>query len=173
MGSKPFPFEIGPRRRRRLNELLGVGLLKISNFISDIVHNPIEGSPHEAFSGGLVKVVNEFPEQNEYQDNMKAAMDAAMTNSPMTRKTNTNSEPGKPASKQFLLRMTQEEHESWRVFSDSLGVSMAEMVREAVRVHIANNKATTPEQCDRTDCRLVSYPWGVTVCQRCDKKWRS
>lgn len=104
-------------------------------------------------------------------DNMGAAMDAVMRKESLTRRANTRSEPGKPATKQFLMRMTPDEHESWRVFAESLGVSMAEMVRDAVREHIARSQVD-PSVCRRTDCKIVSYPWGVTVCQTCDKKWK-
>jgi len=173
MGSKPFPFEMGPRRKRKFNEILGVGLLKLSYYAFGRVHNPLDASPQEAAFGEVLKIVNgnEKTEEPEHEDNLKAAMDAVMNSEPMTRRANTKSEPGKPATKQFLLRMTQDEHDRWRSFSDSLGVSMAEMVREAVRLYISEKKPD-PGQCDRTDCKIVAYPWGTTVCQQCKKQWR-
>lgn len=172
MGSKPFPFRMGPKGRRRFNEILGVGFLRISEYVFGSVHNPLHGNPQEAASGKVVmaaKGQDVGEEQN--QDNLKAAMDAVMQSEPMTRKANTKSKPGKPATKQFLLRMTDEEHEKWRVFSDSLGVSMAEMVREAVRVHMSRSESDL-SSCERTDCKIVTYSWGTTVCQTCKKTWR-
>jgi len=108
---------------------------------------------------------------SETPDNLGAAMDAVMRSESLTRKTNTNSKPGNPATKQFLMRMTPDEHESWRAFSELLGVSMAEMVRDAVRDYIAKNQKD-PQVCQRTDCSLVAYPWGVTTCQTCSRTWR-
>jgi hypothetical protein len=114
--------------------------------------------------------VNDGAEGSPPAENLKAAVDAVMDSEPLTRRTNAGGKPGKPAAKQFLLRMTQEEHEEWRSFSDSLGVSMAEMTREAVRFYISE-KRIDPDACRRTDCEIVTYPWGTTICKKCDKRF--
>lgn len=106
----------------------------------------------------------------ENEDNIAAAIDAVMRSESLTRKTNTNSEPGKPANKQFLLRMTNEEHEEWRLLAEAKGVSMAEVVRDSVRKEI-NEHHRTLNKCQRSDCNIVSYPWGTTVCTSCNKRF--
>ena len=103
-------------------------------------------------------------------DNMAAAMDAVMKSEPLTRKSNTNSEPGKPATKQFLLRLTPEEHDTWKAYSSAAKLPVAEMVREAVRDFIARNPKD--DFCDHPIQLRRYYPW-AEVCVKCKKKFRT
>lgn len=122
------------------------------------------GCPDEVAEGRAVEMAKEIAD-----DNIVAAMDAVMKSEPLTRKSNTNSEPGKPATKQFLLRLTPEEHEQWRLAAETRGVAVAEMVREAVREHLARNPVNDGE-CDHPAEHRVRYPW-AEICRKCKKRF--
>ena len=48
------------------------------------------------------------------QDNIEAAMDHVAETIEPTRSPNTNSQDGKTANKQVIVRATEEDHERWK-----------------------------------------------------------
>lgn len=157
------------KKKKRFTKLVGTGDLLVSQFkffaVGNKDRNVTLGKPEEVAEGTAVTMANEVPEE----DNIAAAMDSVMRSEPLTRRTNTNSEPGKPATKQFLLRLTPEEHETWKTSAESRGVSVAELVREAVREHLLNH----PQEggpCVHPIGFRVRYPW-AEICKKCRKRF--
>lgn len=170
-GSKPFPFKLGRTDKKNKpvkNKKIGVGDLRVSESsfksFGDKHENVRLGNPDEAAEGKAVEITG-----GPDADNIVAAMDAVMKSEPLTRKSNTNSEPGKPATKQFLLRLTPDEHEQWKLAADGRGVAVAEMVREAVREYLARNPINDGE-CTHPPERRVRYPW-AEICKKCKKRF--
>jgi predicted HicB family RNase H-like nuclease len=167
-GSKPFPFQLGKKKRKKVNnEKLGVGRLAISDMFRNFgVYDSVDSTrtkPEHAADGVVVDMAN----GGEELDNIQAAVDAVMESEPLTRRANTNSKPGKPATKQILIRATEDEHEEWRIAADKLGVSMSELVREAVRTHIKEYYESL--ECKHPMETMKVYPW-AEICGKCGKR---
>jgi len=162
---------MGRAKRKRLkNERLGVGRLSVSEMFKSFgIYDSVDSTrtkPEHAAEGNVVNIVNESGDQ---PDNIQAAVDAVMKSEPLTRKANTNSKPGKPATKQVLLRTTEDEHEEWKNASEAMGVSVSEMIREAMRNHIkAYNES---KECQHPMDRRKVYPW-AEICSACGKRLR-
>lgn len=161
----------GRKKKRPDNEKLGIGELSVSKpFVKFGIYDSVNSTrtrPEHAAEGAVVDMVND--ENRPVGDNLEAAVDAVMKSEPLTRKANTNSKPGKPATKQVLVRTTDEEHEEWKKASDSMGVSMSEMIREAMRNHIkAYNES---KECQHPLERRKIYPW-AEICSACGKRLR-
>lgn len=156
------------KKKPAKNKRIGVGDLVVSESsfksFGDKHGNFRLGHPDDAADGKVVEITSE-PDG----DNIVAAMDAVMKSEPLTRKSNTNSEPGKPATKQFLLRLTPEEHEQWRSAAEARGVAVAEMVRGAVREYLARNPVNNGE-CDHPAEMRIRYPW-AEICRKCKKRF--
>lgn len=165
----------GRKRKRPENEKLGIGRLSVAFRFSQFgTHDSVDSirtRPEHAAEGVVVEIANDESRSVDEpsDDNMEAAVDAVMKSEPLTRKANTNSKPGKPATKQVLVRTTEEEHEEWRKASDSMGVSMSEMVREAMRNYIkAYNES---KECRHPMEKRKVYPW-AEICSSCGKRLR-
>lgn len=105
----------------------------------------------------------------ELPDNLSVAMDAVMKNESLTIKSNTKSQPGNPAAKQFLLRLTPEEHNIWKVSAELRGVALAEMVRDSVREYLINHPVSEGGCLHPEEQRRV-YPW-AEICGVCKKRF--
>lgn len=100
-----------------------------------------------------------------YDDNIEAAMEDVIDSMKLTRKPKTGAKDGDTASKQVLLRATEEDHIRWKQAAEKKGISMAEFIRDAVNI------ATK----DLLDCPHPTnmkrhYPW-ATTCLQCGEKW--
>ena len=98
---------------------------------------------------------------SEDQDNLEAAMADVAETLELTRKTNTGSKAGDPASKQVLLRASEYDHLRWKEAAEIRGVSMAEFIRDCVNITVK----------DVLDCPHPSnmkrfFPW-ATKCLQC------
>ena len=169
----PLPFmateKKKKKKKKRFTKSVGTNDLAVSQLVFSAVgnkqNNVVLGRPEQVAEGMAVEMANEIPDE----DNIVAAMDSVMKSEPLTRKANTNSEPGKPATKQFLLRLTPDEHENWKASAESRGVSVAELVREAVREYLANHpKEGGP--CTHPAEYRVRYPW-AEICKKCKKRF--
>ena len=171
-GSKPFPFQLGKRRRKRVkNEKLGVGGLSVSELFKNFgLYDGIGAprtKPEQVAEGVVVDMVNEMDDEN--RDNIQAAVDAVMDGEPLTRRTNTNSKPNSPATKQVLIRITQKDHDEWKAAAEKMGVSMSELAREAIRNYIKAHYESL--ECQHPMENRKVYPW-AEICSKCGKRLR-
>jgi uncharacterized protein (DUF1778 family) len=65
-------------------------------------------------------------------DNLVSAVDHVADSMKLTRVSNIGSKPGSPASKQVLIRATEEDHLRWKEAAEKAGITMSEFIREAV-----------------------------------------
>lgn len=171
-GSKPFPFQLGRKRKKRKNdEKLGVGRLAISEMFKHFgIYDSVDSvrtKPEHAADGAIVDIAREMGDED--LDNIQAAVDAVMDSEPLTRKANTNSKPGKPATKQVLVRITQEDHDEWKAAAELMGVSMSELAREAIRKFIKAHYESL--ECQHPMENRKVYPW-AEICAKCGKRLR-
>jgi hypothetical protein len=97
-------------------------------------------------------------------DNVESAMKKVAETIKPTRKANTNPEDGGTATKQVLIRLSEEDHLRWKEASDKEQLTMSDFIRKAV------NAASS----DVLDCKhpresVQWYPWGIK-CRRCGSK---
>lgn len=109
------------------------------------------------------------PEENgsheqEILDNLDAAMAKVAENIKPTRKSNTGGEAGQPAQKQVLVRVTDSDHEAWKVSAEKSGMSMAEFIRMAV-----NDACLKTGDCQHPVENRKTYPW-ASFCLLCNKR---
>ena len=101
----------------------------------------------------------------EELDNLEPAMEKVASTMRMSRKTNTGSEPGEPASKQVLLRASESDHTRWKEAAEKKGVSLAEFIRDVV-----NREVGQILDCPHPSNMKRFYPW-ATTCLQCGQKW--
>lgn len=75
--------------------------------------------------------------------------------------------PGEPASRQVLLRATPHDHDRWKQAAETLGISMAEYIRNC-----CNDKARDLLDCDHPLQFRRWYPWSEQ-CLRCGLRLRA
>jgi len=100
------------------------------------------------------------------QDNIEAAMAKVAETIKPTRKTNTGAEDGSTATKQVLIRTTDEDHARWKEASEKEGISLSEFIRNA-----ANGQASEVLDCKHPPENLKWYPWGKR-CTKCGLRWK-
>lgn len=99
------------------------------------------------------------------EDNLEAAMNDVADSIRPTRKPKTGSVEGDSAAKQVLLRATETDHMRWKAAAEKRGISMAELIRDAV------NAACIPIlDCPHPSEMKRFYPW-ATTCLQCGEKW--
>ncbi len=65
-------------------------------------------------------------------DNLNSAVDHVAETMNLSRVSNIGSKPGAPASKQVLIRATEEDHARWKEAAEKSGITLSEFIREAV-----------------------------------------
>jgi hypothetical protein len=100
----------------------------------------------------------------EDMDNLEMAMGEVADSIKPTRKPKTGAKDGEVAGKQVLIRATDEDHARWKDAAERRGVSMAELIRDAVNLTVK----------DVLDCPHPSnmkrfYPW-ATTCLQCGQQ---
>lgn len=103
-------------------------------------------------------------EQIFQSDNVKAAMLKVAETLKPTRKPNTGTEDGNTATKQVLIRTTDEDHARWKAASDKDGVTLSDFLRTA-----ANKAADDALDCKHPQEYLKWFPWGMR-CRKCGEK---
>jgi hypothetical protein len=101
---------------------------------------------------------------NEDIDNVEAAMSKVAETIKPTRRPNTGAEEGSTATKQVLIRTTDEDHARWKSASDKEGITLSEFLRNA-----ANKLANDVLECKHPAESLKWFPWG-TRCLLCGEK---
>ena len=98
------------------------------------------------------------------QDNIEVAMAKVAENMKPTRRANTGAEEGSTATKQVLIRTTDEDHARWKEAADKDGITLSEFLRKA-----ANASASDILDCKHPKEYLQWYPWAVK-CRKCGQK---
>lgn len=98
------------------------------------------------------------------QDNVEAAMAKVAETIKPTRRANTGAEEGSTATKQVLIRTTDEDHARWKEASDKEGITLSEFLRKS-----ANASASDILDCKHPKEYLQWYPWAVK-CRKCGQK---
>ena len=99
-------------------------------------------------------------------DNVEAAMKKVAETLKPTKKPNTGAEEGSTATKQVLIRTTDEDHARWKQAADKDGITLSEFLRKA-----ANSAASDVLDCKHPAEYLKWYPWG-TRCTNCGARWK-
>lgn len=99
-------------------------------------------------------------------DNVEAAMKKVAETMKPTRKANTGAEDGGTATKQVLIRTTDEDHARWKEAADKEGVTLSDFLRRA-----ANASATDVLDCKHPAEFMKWYPWG-NRCTKCGERWK-
>ena len=86
---------------------------------------------------------------------------SAGTGHPAAPKSNTETEPGAPADKQVIVRVTEEMREYWKAAAEATGISLSEMIRDIVQTH-----AVDILECPHPPEQQKVYPWS-RVCLKC------
>lgn len=94
-------------------------------------------------------------------DNVESAMAKVAETITPTRKPNTGAEEGSTATKQVLIRTTEEDHAYWKRASDKENITLSEFLRNA-----ANKMAIGILECSHPSETLKWFPWG-TRCTKC------
>lgn len=100
------------------------------------------------------------------QDNIEAAMDHVAETIEPTRSPNTNSQDGKTANKQVIVRATEEDHERWKAAANFENISLSEFMRNA-----CNKAAGNILECSHPMEMRKAYPWSER-CLSCGKRLR-
>lgn len=104
-------------------------------------------------------------EEHDVEDNIEAAMDKVAETLEPTRQPRPENEDA--FSKQVLIRASQRDHERWKMAAATLGVSMAEFVRDC-----ANSRATDLLDCSHPLNQRRYYPW-AEFCLKCGMRLRT
>jgi hypothetical protein len=100
-------------------------------------------------------------EEEMISDNLEMAMDAVAESIKPTRKPKTGAKDGDVAGKQVLIRATDEDHARWKDAAERRGISMAELIRDAV-----NDVVKEVLDCPHPSNMKRFYPW-ATTCLQC------
>lgn len=66
------------------------------------------------------------------EDNLIPAVDKYAESMKLTRGSNTGSKAGSPATKQVLIRATDEDHLRWKEAAEKSGVTLSEYIRDVL-----------------------------------------
>ena len=66
------------------------------------------------------------------EDNLVPAVNKLAETLKMTRSSNIGSKPGSPASKQVLIRATEEDHARWKEAAEKSGITLSEYIRDVL-----------------------------------------
>lgn len=94
-------------------------------------------------------------------DNVESAMKKVAETIKPTRKANTNPEEGSTASKQVLIRVSEEDHARWKKAADREQLTLSDFLRRA-----ANDSASDVLDCKHPRESIQWYPWS-TKCRKC------
>jgi len=94
-------------------------------------------------------------------DNVESAMRKVAETVKPTRKANTGTEEGSTATKQVLIRVTEEDHARWKEASEKEQMTMSDFLRKA-----ANTLASEILDCTHPAEFIKWFPWG-SRCRRC------
>lgn len=95
------------------------------------------------------------------QDNIEVAMAKVAETIKPTRKANTGTEEGATATKQVLIRTTDEDHARWKQAADQEGTTLSDFLRKS-----ANLLASDILDCKHPEGFIKWYPW-ATKCLKC------
>lgn len=98
-------------------------------------------------------------------DNLEAAMHDEASRLTHTVPKQVGS-PGNPATKQTIVRATEEDHARWKRAAEHLGISMAEFIRGC-----CNERAADLLDCAHPLNQRRYYPW-AEFCLRCGQRLR-
>lgn len=101
------------------------------------------------------------------KDNVEAAMAKVAESITPTKKANTGVDAGATATKQVLIRVSEEDHERWKTAADRDGSTLSDFLRKA-----ANNAASEVLDCKHPIQFRKAYPW-VEKCVQCGFIFRS
>lgn len=99
-------------------------------------------------------------------DNVEAAMKKVGETLTPTRRSNTGADDGSTATKQVLIRTTDEDHARWKEASEKEGITLSEFMRSA-----ANTLASEILDCKHPKEMVRWYPWG-SRCTKCGTRWK-
>lgn len=99
------------------------------------------------------------------ENNLHAAMERAISNGDMSVRPIAKDDEG-PASKQVLIRTTDEDRDRWKQASALEGVTLSSWIRATL-----NNAARSLLECDHPMNMTRFYPW-ATICTKCGKRLR-
>jgi len=100
------------------------------------------------------------------EDNIVAAIDKVAETLEPTIPANTGAEDGGTASKQVLIRATEQDHERWKLAAEAKGISMSEFIR-----NLCNAAATDILDCSHPPEMRKAYPWSEK-CMACGHRFR-
>ena len=98
-------------------------------------------------------------------DNIVAAMDKVAETLEPTISSNTGAEDGATATKQVLIRATEEDRERWKQAAEAKGVSLSEFIRT-----LANAAAAEILDCSHPPEMRKKYPWSER-CMACGHRF--
>lgn len=98
-------------------------------------------------------------------DNVESAMKKIGETLKPVRRSNTGAEEGSTATKQVLIRTTDEDHARWKEAADREGITLSEFMRSA-----ANSMASEILDCKHPKDMVRWYPWG-SRCTKCGARW--
>jgi activator of 2-hydroxyglutaryl-CoA dehydratase len=99
-------------------------------------------------------------------DNIEAAMAKVAETIKPTRRANTGADEGSTASKQVLIRTTDEDHARWKMAADVEGITLSEFLRKS-----ANSAASDILDCKHPAEFVKWYPWQMR-CTKCGARWK-
>ena len=79
----------------------------------------------------------------------------------------TGAEPGSPADKQVLVRVTEETREEWKSAAEALSISLSELVRSSVQKRVDETL-----YCQHPMQFRKVYPWSES-CLKCGVRLRA
>lgn len=99
-------------------------------------------------------------------DNIEAAMAKVAENIAPTKKANTGVEGGSTATKQVLIRVSEEDHERWKEAAEKDGATLSDFLRKA-----ANAAASDVLDCKHPMQFRKVFPW-TEKCVKCGTVFR-
>jgi len=97
-------------------------------------------------------------------DNVESAMRKVAETVKPTRKANTGTEEGSTATKQVLIRASEEDHARWKEASEKEQITLSDFLRRA-----ANASASEVLDCRHPAEFIKWFPWG-SRCRRCGER---
>ena len=119
-------------------------------------------NPRKKFSTAKSSTPAEEPTT---EDNIVAAMDKVAETLEPTIPANTGADEGATATKQVLIRATEEDRDRWKQAAEIKGVSLSEFVRT-----LCNAAATELLECPHPQEMRKAYPWSER-CMACGHRF--